>query len=310
MKIVLLVGGVGGAKLAYGLKEILPPEDLTIVVNTGDDFWHYGLRICPDIDTITYTLANLIDPRNGWGIANDTRQTLQALKNYGEDAWFGLGDIDIGTHLLRTQMLREGHTLSQITDRLRVALGIEHVILPMTDGEVATIVDTEEYGELGFQNYFVRYRWQPTLKKLHYAGADEAAVPLEVRHAIERADAIIVGPSNPWLSIAPILAVHGMRNLLLGRNIPRIAVSPIVGGKAIKGPTAKIMNELNIPQSARSVANFYADVINGFVYDRQDYGLQIDGLETITTQTVMRSDYDKILLAQVILNWLVNWKKA
>lgn len=308
--IVLLVGGVGGAKLAYGLKQILAPKNLTVIVNTGDDFWLYGLRICPDLDTIMYTLAGLVDRRNGWGIANDTVRTLQGLQRYGEDTWFRLGDHDLATHMLRTNWLHEGRSLSDVTAQLSSALGLEHRILPMTDDEVATIIHTAEYGDLPFQTYFVRHRWQPVLVDLRYEGAASAQMTAAVADAISKADAIILGPSNPWLSILPILSVPGMRAALTARNVPRVAVSPIVGGQAIKGPTAKIMREMGLPQTAAQVATTYGDLINGFIYDHQDAPLDIPSMRTEAAETVMRSDRDKIALAEVVLNWISRWEKV
>jgi len=303
-KVVLLVGGVGGAKLAYGLKELLPPEKLTIIVNTADDFWLYGLRICPDLDTITYTLGERVNKKMGWGIANDTQQMLGALAELGEDTWFRLGDIDLATHLLRTKMLRDGATLTEVTERIRDALDVQHEILPMSNDPVATVVETAEHGRLDFQDYFVRYRWQPQVQALHYTGADEAKIPPRVREALSAADAIIVGPSNPWLSIAPILSLPGMRNCIKERDVPRVAVSPIVDGTAIKGPTAKIMHELGVPQRAQSVADYYGDLINAFAYDEQDAPLTVDGLRTQPFQTVMRSDRDKMVLAERLVRWI------
>lgn len=305
--IVLLVGGVGGAKLAYGLKQILRPEQLTVIVNTGDDFWMYGLKISPDLDTIMYTLSGRVDSRNGWGIANDTTQALNALTQYGEDTWFRLGDSDLATHLLRTHLLRQGASLTDVTAHMAESLGLKHHIFPMTDDDVSTIVDTVEYGELAFQTYFVKHRWQPKVKKLRYTGADEATINQTVVDAIQQADAIIIGPSNPWLSIAPILSVRGMQDLLQAQQIPRVAVSPIIGGQAIKGPTAKIMRELEIEVSARQVADYYGDVINGFVYDVQDKDLVFDNIKTEMMPTLMRTDWDKIQLAQALLNWLEHW---
>ncbi|MEM6280799.1 MAG: 2-phospho-L-lactate transferase [Chloroflexota bacterium] len=306
-RVVLFVGGVGGAKLAYGLKEVLPPEKLTIVVNTADDFWLYGLRICPDLDTITYTLGQRVNKQMGWGVANDTTQMLGMLGALGEDTWFRLGDIDLATHLLRTELLRNGMSLTDITDRIRTSLGVQHHILPMTDDTVATIVDTVEHGEMGFQTYFVRNRWQPVVQALHYEGANTATVTPQVQQAIEDASVIILGPSNPWLSIAPILAVGDMRERLASRDVPRIAVSPIVGGEAIKGPTAKIMAELDVPQHAKSVAGYYGDVINGFAYDNIDAPLQLDSLRTAAFQTIMKTDRDKIALAEQLLGWIESW---
>jgi len=302
--VVALVGGVGGAKLAAGLVRILPPEQLTIVVNTGDDFWHYGLRICPDLDTVMYTLGGLVDPVNGWGVAGDTTALLDALKRYGEDAWFRLGDQDVATHLLRSEALRNGERLTEVTRQLTNKLGILHPLLPMTDAPVETMIDTVEYGELPFQTYFVRYRWQPTMKALRYAGADHAEASPEVIAALENADAILIAPSNPWLSLAPMLAVKPVRELLLEKNVPRVAVSPIVAGTAIKGPAAKLMAELGYDVSPRSVADFYGDLISGFVYDIHDSNLKISGKKTFMTDTIMRDQADRERLAGQILDWI------
>jgi LPPG:FO 2-phospho-L-lactate transferase len=307
LKVVVLVGGVGGAKLAYGLAQVLPPEDLTVIVNTGDDFWHYGLRICPDLDTITYTLSGLVDKTNGWGIGGDTRNMLEAMKRLGEEPWFGLGDQDLATHLLRTTALHAGESLTDVTGRLTKNLGIPQRILPMTDAPVGTIVDTEEYGEIDFQTYFVRYRWQPVVKSLRLKDIHSATVAKPVREALEKADILLVGPSNPWLSIDPILAVPGMRDLIVSRDIPRVAVSPIVGGKALKGPADKLMAELGYTPSAETVVAYYGDLINGFVYDQTDAGLKIDLSHTLSCETIMKSDEDKIILAQTVLDWIKGW---
>jgi LPPG:FO 2-phospho-L-lactate transferase len=307
LNVVVLVGGVGGAKLAYGLAQVLPPEDLSIIVNTGDDFWLYGLRICPDLDTITYTLSGLVDKVNGWGLAGDSRNMLEALKHFGEEPWFGLGDKDVATHLLRTAALREGDSLTNVTGRLTKKLGIPQRILPMTDAPVATIVDTVEHGEIDFQTYFVRYRWQPTVKSLRLDGIESATVSQPVREALEKADIILIGPSNPWLSIDPILAVPGIRALITARSIPRVAVSPIVGGKALKGPADKLMSELGYEPSAEAVVKYYGNLINGFVYDQTDAGLEIPLPHTLTCETVMKSDEDKIILGQNVIDWIKSW---
>jgi len=299
--------GVGGAKLAHGLAQLVPPGRLTIIVNTGDDFWMYGLRICPDLDTLTYTLSGLVNPANGWGVAGDTFETLAAMKRYGEDTWFGIGDRDFATHLLRTQALRRGDSLTTVTHKLTSALGIAHTILPMTDAPIATKVDTVERGELDFQIYFVQQRWQPTVKALRYDGIEAASITPEVRRAIESADVILFGPSNPWLSIAPILGVPGMRDALIARDVPRVALSPIVGGEAIKGPAAKMMAELGYDVSARTVAAYYGDVINGFVYDALDAQMTIDGLRTATFDTIMRTDEDRAVLARRMVDWVSSW---
>ena len=308
MKVVVLVGGVGGAKLAYGLAQVLPPEDLTVIVNTGDDTWLYGLRVCPDLDTITYTLSGLVNKANGWGVVGDTFNTISAMRRYGEDAWFGLGDQDMATHILRTRWLHAGHSLTDITSRLTKKLGIHQQILPMTDAPVATIVDTKEYGEIDFQSYFVRYRWEPTVKSLHLAGIERASVSAEVEAALREADVILVGPSNPWLSIDPILSVPGMRELIVERKIPRVAISPIVGGKAIKGPAAKLMVELgHEAASAEAVARYYGDVINGFVYDVVDGDLSVPQQYVTKFETIMKTDDVKVSLARSVLEWIQQW---
>jgi LPPG:FO 2-phospho-L-lactate transferase len=302
--IVVLVGGVGGAKLALGLQQILKPENLTIVVNTGDDFWHYGLRVCPDIDTVLYTLSGRVNKENGWGLVNESTTTLQALRDLGEETWFLLGDKDIATHMLRSEMLRRGYRLTAIVARLARGMGIGANIVPMTDAPVATMVNTD-IGELEFQEYFVKHRWQPIVKSLRYQGIEDAQLSLEVKEALAKADVLLIAPSNPWLSIAPILAVVGMKEAILARDIPRVAVTPIVEGKAIKGPAAKLMNELGYEVSGESVAAFYEDLITGFVYDVRDKDInKSNGTKSIALDTIMLSDDDKARLAQQILTWI------
>lgn len=308
MKTVVLVGGVGGAKLALGLAQVLPPEDLTIVVNTADDTWMYGLRVCPDLDTIMYTLSNLVDSQNGWGIAEDTTHLLEAMRRYGEDAWFKLGDQDFATHILRTRWLNAGHRLTSITERLAKRLGISQSIVPMTDSLVATVVDTVEHGEIDFQTYFVRYRWLPTIKSLRFDGIEEASISPELQQAIESAGCLLIAPSNPWLSVGPILAIPGLRDLMKNRPIPRVAISPIVGGQAIKGPAAKLMVEMGLEVSARSVAAYYDDFINGFVYDRMDHEIEIPTAHSTRFNTVMLTDNDKVQLATDVIEWIKSWE--
>jgi LPPG:FO 2-phospho-L-lactate transferase len=304
-RIVLLVGGVGGAKLAHGLSRIVPPENLTIIVNTGDDFWLYGLRICPDIDTILYTLSGSVNPVNGWGVRDDTTVTMDALAQLGENPWFRLGDIDMATHLVRTQRWHEGQSLTAITQALSQSMGVEPTVLPMCDTPVATRLDTIEHGELGFQDYFVRYRWQPTLTTIRYEGIESASVSAAVGEAIEQANAIILGPSNPWLSINPILSVPGMRDLIQLQRVPRIAITPIISGKAVKGPTAKIMQEMELPITAQTIAGVYEGVINGFVSDIRDDGDY--AVKNIAYDTLMTDNSRRIDLAKEILSWIENW---
>lgn len=305
--IVLLVGGVGGAKLAYGFQQILAPEQLTVIVNTGDDFWHYGLRICPDLDTIMYTLAGVVDRKNGWGIQHDTHRVLGMLQHLGDNTWFRLGDLDLATHIIRTRQLQEGHTLTQVTEFLTQQYGITHRVLPMTNDTVSTIVHTSEYGEMEFQSYFVEHRWQPIVKFLSYRGSEDAQLSPAVLDALSIADAIVIGPSNPWLSIAPILHIPAMRTALLGRNVPRIAVTPLIGGEAIKGPTAKIMRELNIPVNSTGIIQFYGDILNGFVYDRRDRQPSVESVRLFREDTLMLSDYHKSNLARSLLTIIENW---
>ena len=307
LKIVCIVGGVGGAKLAHGLAQILEPGQLTVIVNTGDDFWHYGLRICPDLDTVMYTLAGLVDPVNGWGIAADTDNMLTALRRYGEATWFSLKDQDLATHLLRTQWLNAGQRLTEVVQELTRRLGISHTILPMTDAPVATMVDTVEQDELAFQEYFVRERWQPTVKTLRVAGIENATLSAEVQAALANADVILFGPSNPWLSIMPILSVPGMRAAILDRPIPRVALTPIIQGAAVKGPASKLMAELGYKQSAESIVTYYEDVLTGFVYDMRDADLRINRVRAVALDTLMQSTPDRARLAREILDWIATW---
>ncbi|MBW4435497.1 MAG: 2-phospho-L-lactate transferase [Pleurocapsa minor GSE-CHR-MK-17-07R] len=303
LRVVALVGGVGGAKLAYGLSQLIAPENLTILVNNGDDFWHYGLRICPDLDTVMYTLSGLVDKTNGWGVAGDTIAMLDALRNLGEQPWFRLGDRDLATHLVRTSRLRAGESLTDITRSLSAALGIQASLLPVTNDDVPTIVSTREYGDLDFQTYFVRYRWQPSVSAIRYQGAESARLSDSALAAIQSADLILIAPSNPWLSVGPMLAIPPMREALLARDVPRIAISPIVAGQAIKGPAAKLMAELGYSVTPHTVAAYYGDIINGFVYDRQDSDLVVETVRTLVTDTVMKNEADRVRLAGEILAW-------
>jgi LPPG:FO 2-phospho-L-lactate transferase len=310
--VVLLVGGVGGAKLAYGMAKVLPPERLTIIVNTGDDFWLYGLKICPDIDTIIYTLAEVVNRDNGWGLANDTFATLESLHDLGDDAWFRLGDKDLATHMLRTKLWHEGQSLTDITHTLATRLGIRHSILPMTDTEMPTVIETAEYGEMDFQSYFVRHRWQPRALRIFSKIRQETSVPDAVSEAIDQADAIVIGPSNPWLSINPILSVPSLRDMISGKPVPRIAVTPVIQGQAVKGPTAKIMQELGYAVSPQAVGSFYGSVINGFVIDQRDQHAEMrsSGLEPRihATDTLMDTEDKRIRLAEHILDWIKELK--
>jgi LPPG:FO 2-phospho-L-lactate transferase len=302
VKVVCLAGGVGGAKLAFGLMRVLPPEDLTVVVNTGDDFTHLGLRICPDLDTVTYTLAGLDNRETGWGLAGDTFSVLDRVVDLGGPPWFRLGDRDIATHLVRTELLRQGKRLTEVTRHLTQTLGVGPAILPMTDDAFATRVLTDE-GELEFQDYFVRRRCEPRVERILFAGAATAIATPEVLIALDAADAVIFAPSNPFVSIEPILTLPGVRERIATK--PALAVSPIVGGQAIKGPAAKMLLELGLDVSPAGVASRYVGLIGGFVMDEVDAALvptvEALGLRVRKAQSIMRSDEDRELLARECL---------
>jgi len=301
--LVALAGGVGGAKMADGLARVLPPGELTVVVNTGDDFDLYGLRICPDLDTVMYTLGGLANPTTGWGLAGDTFQALEMLGKYGGETWFRLGDRDLATHIIRTHWLRQGKTLSEVTAHLAAALGIASPILPMTDDVVATKVQTDE-GELAFQEYFVRRGWQVRVQGLRLAGVEAARPAPGVLAALASAEAIVLCPSNPFLSIDPILALKEVRETLQ-RAHPVVAVTPIVGGQALKGPAAKMMAELGLEVSPVTVAAHYRDFLDGFVLDAVDAGqaarIEALGPRVLVADTVMRTPDDRARLAREVL---------
>lgn len=301
MKIVALAGGVGGAKLAHGLAQVLPPEDLTVIVNTGDDFEHYGLYICPDLDTVCYTLAELANPETGWGRMDETWNVIENASKLGGPDWFHLGDRDLGTHLERTRRLKEGHVLSQVTKDFCKIWGIEHTVLPMSDQPVSTIVETEE-GDLAFQEYFVHRHCQPRVKGFRFEGLEAAKPAPGAWEAIEAAEAVIICPSNPWVSIGPILNI--LPELIYECVV---AISPIIGGEAVKGPAAKMYRELGIEPSALAVANQYHGLISGFVLDKIDEQLKGEislNMSTMVTDTLMKDRNDRSRLAQDVLNFI------
>jgi LPPG:FO 2-phospho-L-lactate transferase len=306
MHITALAGGVGGAKLAHGLAQILPPEDLTIIVNTGDDFEHLGLYICPDLDTVCYTLAGLANPETGWGRMNETWNAFENFSKLGGPDWFRLGDQDLGTHLERTRRLKGGDPLSQITKDFCKTWGIQQNVIPMCDQPVRTIVETEE-GELAFQEYFVHRRCEPRVKGFRFDGAEKAEPAPGAREAIRSADAVVICPSNPWVSIDPILATLTSALSHKGRG-GIVAVSPIIGGQAVKGPAAKMYRELGIEPSALAVANHYRGLATGFVLDKVDAQLNdnIRGLNmrTLVTNTLMNSPEDRRQLASDVLRFI------
>jgi LPPG:FO 2-phospho-L-lactate transferase len=300
MKVVALAGGVGGAKLAAGLQSVLPAGDLSVVVNTADDFDLWGLHICPDLDTVMYTLAGIANPETGWGIANESFESLNMLDRYGEDTWFKLGDRDLATHVLRTSRLRSGETLTEVTAAFCGALGIESIVLPMSDDPVATLLDTPT-GRLEFQEYFVRRRQKDEVLGVEFRGIDDAGPTDEVFEAISGADAIIFCPSNPVVSVGPILAVPGMSEALASSQAPKVAVSPIVGGRALKGPADRMLLSLGHEVSATGVAAMYSGLVDGMVVDLVDWeergGIEESGVRVLVTDAVMRDDLDRARLA-------------
>jgi LPPG:FO 2-phospho-L-lactate transferase len=304
MRIVALAGGVGGAKLADGLAQALPAEDLTVVVNTGDDFEHLGLSISPDLDTVCYTLAGLANPETGWGRLDETWQAISGVEQLGGPSWFRLGDRDLGTHLERTRLLHAGVPLSEITRRFCRAWGVGSRILPMSDQPVRTMVQSSE-GELAFQEYFVRRRCEPVVRGFEFRGVEEAVPAPGVLDALEAADAVVICPSNPWVSITPILAVRGMREAIQRKRT--VAVSPIVGGAVIRGPAAKMYAEMGITPSALAVAAHYAGLIAGLVVDRVDSQLEPAiaryGMCVLVTGTIMYSPEDRRRLAEDVLTF-------
>jgi LPPG:FO 2-phospho-L-lactate transferase len=303
MKVVALAGGVGGAKLAAGLQAVLSPGALTVIVNTGDDFEHWGLMICPDLDTVMYNLAGVHNPDTGWGRAHETFAVLEEMRRQGGPDWFHIGDRDLVTHLRRTEWLRQGLSLTEVTDRLRCGLMIPSIILPMSDDPVRTLVRTDE-GDLPFQHYFVRRRCEPKVIGLSFVGVDQAKPTLQVMEAIACADVIIFCPSNPYLSLDPILSLPGLRAHLRQSRAPRLAVSPIVGGRALKGPAAKMMRELGQEVSPLTVAHHFADLLDGFVIDRADAALAgALAIPTLVTDTVMTDQDSKARLAREVLEF-------
>jgi LPPG:FO 2-phospho-L-lactate transferase len=309
MKVVALAGGVGGAKLADGLARCLPPEDLTVIVNTGDDFEFLGLKICPDLDTVCYTLAGIANNATGWGRAGETWNALESLADLGGPAWFRLGDRDLGTHLERTRRLKIGRPLSQITQEFCQHWGIGPSVLPMSDDAVPTWVYTDE-GDLPFQEYFVHRQCRPRVTGFRFEGVEQAQPAPGVLDALRQAGLVVLCPSNPWVSIDPILAVPGLRAALEPPEFARrpvIAVSPIIGGQTVKGPAAKMYTELGIEPSAYAVARHYETLLSGFILDQLD-ALQVKavlslGMETLLTDTLMKTPGDRRRLAEEVLRF-------
>ena len=304
-KIIALAGGVGASKLLLGLCDIMDPRDLTVIVNTGDDITLHGLKISPDLDIVTYTLAGIVDESKGWGYRNETFHALKHLAAFGRSNWFNLGDRDLATHIHRTGMLAEGKSLSDAAEAIRVALGVKARILPMSNEAVPTMIDTDE-GELHFQEYLVKRRAEPVVRGIRFEGADMARPADGVLEAIHGADRILICPSNPLISIGPILAVRGVREALRARKKSVVAVCPIVGGKSLKGPSDKMLAELGHEASALGVGKLYADFTGTFVIDTTDkaqaasirkLGMQVEIVPTVMTTRAQKRKLARSLAA-------------
>ena len=302
--VLAMSGGVGGAKLAAGLAAVLPPEQLTIVVNTGDDFEHLGLTICPDIDSVVYALAGLNDQARGWGVAGESWQAMAMLKGLGEEDWFNLGDRDLGMHVARSWRLRGGESLSAVTARLIAALGVAHRVVPMTDGSLRTMIETEA-GTMDFQRWFVGEQCRPVVRAISFHGN---AVPSPgFAQALARPDlaAVVFCPSNPFLSVDPILSLDGVKETLSALNVPRVAVSPLIGGWSVKGPLGKLLAERGHGTDNGAIAEHYGPLIDHWLIDRCDdadaEGLRERGICVTLADTLMRDNADRERLARAVL---------
>lgn len=306
IRVAVLAGGVGAARFLDGLVRVTPPQDVTAIVNVGDDMEWAGLHIAPDLDTVMYTLSGLVNPEMGWGVANDGRRVLDRLDSLGGPAWFLIGDDDLATHLFRTHRLREGALLSTVTAELCRAVGIECRVTPVTDDRLRTVVQTPD-GELAFQDYFVRRRAADSVHGLRFDGAESSEPAPGVIEALRSADAIVIAPSNPFLSVDPLLAVPGVREALAESGAPVVAISPIIGGAAVKGPAADILASLGHDVSAIGVARLYAGLADIFILDEQDAALveQVEAetaLRCLARPTLMSGPAEKQALAQAALN--------
>ena len=304
-QVVALAGGVGGAKLVLGLSHCLEPSQLVVAVNTGDDEEFHGLHVSPELDTVMYTLAGLSNPDTGWGLQGDTFEALSMLRRYGVDTWFNLGDRDFATHIRRSQLLAQGMSLSEVTSALCTALGVMHKLLPMSDQPVRTMLHTAE-GRLSMQEYFVQRRTQPEVSGVEYVGAGEATPSAGLCDALGHAQMLVICPSNPALSVQPILAVAGMLELISNFKGTRVAVSPIVGNDAVRGPAGRIMAGLGQEVSVAGVARLYRDFCDVLVIDIQDEKMaeevRREGLQPVVTNTIMNSLQDRIDLARTVLS--------
>lgn len=304
MKVTALAGGIGASKFLVGLAGVMPADEITVIGNTGDDIELFGLRICPDLDTVTYTLSGVIDQETGWGLGGDTFESLNWLARYGEASWFNLGDRDLATHLYRTNQLRLGSSLTEVTDKIRCSLGVRSRILPMSDAYTPTRIVTDE-GEMHFQEYFVRRRCEPRVKAIRFDGIESCLPSTGVLDAILEADVVIVCPSNPIISIGPILAVPGVRDALRRTQARVVGISPIIGGRALKGPSADMLRDLGHEVSATGVAGLYRDFVDLFVVDEADAAskprIEMFCKRVVVTNTVMSGLEDKQALARRVI---------
>ena len=302
--VLALAGGVGGAKLALGLARLLPPSALTIVVNTGDDDEFHGLHVSPDLDTVTYTLAGLANPETGWGRQDETYRVLEALGELVAETWFQLGDRDLATHIRRSDLLRQGRSLSAVTAELSLRLGVRHAIVPMSDERVRTVLATDA-GTMSFQEYFVKQRCEPAVQSLRFEGAETARPSPGFVEAMAKATAVVLCPSNPFLSVAPILSLPGVRERLASARRPVAVVSPIISGEAVRGPAARLFEQLQRePASALAVARYYRGLASHFVLDERDAALKGSvealGYAVTVAQTLMTTEKDKVALARTV----------
>ena len=305
----VLAGGIGAARFLEGLVRVVAADTVTVIGNTGDDLELHGLTVCPDLDTVTYTLAGLADPERGWGLANESFHALDALRRFSKKTWFQLGDRDLATHIFRTFLLRNGFPLSEVTHRVAQALGVESTILPMSDNPVRTWLETQA-GRLDFQTYFVKNCAKPVVRAVEFVGADQAAPASGVLEAIAQADVVIIAPSNPIISVGPILAVPGIREALRETAAPVLAVSPIVGGRAVKGPAAAMMTSLGYGASATAVAKLYKDFLDVFVLDEADRESSATveelGMRAVVCPTMMTGMPEREALARTVMEALVS----
>ena len=313
MNVAALAGGVGGAKLVDGLAKTLPHESLTVIVNTGDDFDHFGLRICPDLDTVCYTLAGIANPTTGWGREDETWNVMGSLEQFGAPTWFRLGDRDLGIHLERTRLLKAGYSLSEVIRQFCTIWQVKPLVMPMSDDLIPTIVCTT-VGELPFQEYFVRLQCQPGVTGFRFEGVESSRPAPGVLESLSEADLVIICPSNPWVSIDPILALPGVIEAIMANTDRRqvIAVSPIIAGQAVKGPASKMYLEMGLEPSALSVAKHYGSqfrdgLLTGYMFDDLDMNQEDEinkiGIKTLLTNTLMKTGEDRIRLAEEVISF-------